>query len=125
MVFEIYDTLFAVDGHAGGWDWMRGYACDGGSPFSNKVVCEMRYWQIDVVLLQKIDEILAPYIGVAVQRSRLKMKKLESGIGWLRSSNPVGLLLGCAMTKGNLIALNIEWRGWFEEGLSVSGQFRF
>lgn len=124
-VFEILDTIFAIDAHAGGWDWMKGHAYANGSSLSGTVLCEMRYWQIDAVLAQKIDQTLVPYIGAAVQRSRLKIKKLESGIGWLRSSNPLGLLLGCAFTQGDRIGLNLEWRGWFEQAISVSGQIRF
>ena len=125
VIFEIKDTLLAVDVHAGGWDWMRGFAESNGKPLSGCVASEMRYWQVGAALAQKIVQLFVPYFGVAVNRSRLKMRKLESGIGWLRSSHSVGPFVGCTVTRGTLFFLNLEWRGGFEQGFSISGQVRF
>lgn len=125
VVFEIQDTLLAVDVHAGGWDWMRGFAQSNGVPLPGTVASEMRYWQVGAALAQKIVRLFVPYFGVAVNRSRLKMRKLESGVGWLRSSHSIGPFVGCTVTEGTLFFLNLEWRGGFEQGFSVSGQVRF
>lgn len=124
IVFEIKDTTLAADAHAGGWDWMTGYAAANGAPLATKVQSEMRYWQFGAALSQKIS-IFVPYAGVAANRTRLKISKLESGIGWLRSRHTIGPFVGCTFTKGTDIALNVEWRGGFEQGAAVSGQIRF
>ncbi len=84
VVFEIKDTSLAADVHAGGWDWMKGHAASNGIPLGGSVHSELRYWQLAAALCQKIS-LLIPYIGVVANRTRLKMSKLESGIGWLRS----------------------------------------
>lgn len=124
VVFEIKDTTLAADAHAGGWDWMSGYAAANGVPLETKVQSEMRYWQVGAALSQKIS-VFVPYIGIAANRTRLKISKLESGIGWLRSRHTIGPFIGCTLTKGINLALNVEWRGGFEQGASVSGQIRF
>ena len=124
VVFEIKDTTLAADAHAGGWDWMRGRAAANGAPFGSKVFSELRYWQVGAALSQKLSPFI-PYVGVAANRTRLKIRRLESGIGWLRSRHTIGPFIGCTVTKGTDIALNIEWRGGFEQGASVSGQVRF
>jgi len=124
VVFEIKDTTLAGDVHAGGWDWMEGYALFNGIPMRNSVQSRMRYWQVAVAISQKCG-LFIPYAGVAANRTRLKISKLESGIGWLRSRRTMGPFLGCTLSKGTDISLNIEWRGGFEQGAAVSGQVRF
>jgi len=125
IIFEIQDTALAADVHAGGWDWMKGHANANGMALPGTVQSAMRYWQVGAALSQKIAGFFAPYVGVAVNRTRLKIRKLESGIGWLRSRHTVGPFLGCTLTQGTFISLNIEWRGGFEQGLALSGQLRF
>ena len=125
VIFEIQDTALALDGQAGGWDWMEGRANANGVPLKGKVACEMRYWRIAVALSQKIGRIFAPYLGFVANRERLKLRKLESGVGWLRAKDPIGLFLGCTLTQGSKVLLNVEWRGGFEQGLALSGQIRF
>lgn len=124
VIFEIKDTSLAADVHAGGWDWMRGHATLNGIPLHTTVESEMRYWQVAAALCQKLHFFL-PYAGVAANRARLKIRKLESGIGWLRSRHTIGPFLGCTLSKGTDISLNIEWRGGFEQGTALSGQLRF
>jgi hypothetical protein len=123
VVIEIKDISLSADVHAGGWDWMKGHAASNGVPLGQTVYSEMRYWQFGAALSQKFD-FLIPYLGVLANRSRLKISKLESGIGWLRSRHTMGLFLGCTLSKGTDIALNVEWRGGFEQGLAISGQIR-
>jgi len=124
VVFEIKDTSLAADVHAGGWDWMKGHAALNGVPLPGRVHAKLRYWQFAAALCQKIG-LLIPYIGVAANRTRLTISRLESGIGWLRSRHTLGPFLGCTLTKGTDIALNVEWRGGFEQGATISGQIRF
>lgn len=124
IILEIKDTTFAADVHAGGWDWMKGHATSNGAPLAKTVCSEMRFWQVAAALSQKFNAFI-PYIGVVANRTRLKISKLESGIGWLRSRHTLGPFLGCTLTKGTDIALNIEWRGGFEQGAAISGQVRF
>lgn len=124
VIFEIKDTSFSVDVHAGGWSQMKGHATSNGVLLKAIAHSEMRYWQVGTALCQKIGLFL-PYMGVAANRTRLKIRKLEPGVGWLRSRYPLGPFLGCTLSTGTDIALNIEWRGGFEQGVSLSGQFRF
>ncbi len=125
VIFEIQDTILAADVHAGGWDWMKGHANANGVALPGIVQSTMRYWQAGAALSQKIGSLFAPYFGIVVNRSRLKLRKLESGIGWLRSRHTIGPFLGCTLTQGTIISLNIEWRGGFEQGVALSGQIRF
>ena len=125
IIFEILDTSLAADAQAGGWDWMEGHASANGIPLPGSVRSEMRYWQVGTAICQKIGGLFVPYVGVAINRTRLKMRKLESGIGWLRSRHTVGPFLGCTLTQGTFISLNVEWRGGFEQGLALSGELRF
>ncbi|MBI5272745.1 MAG: hypothetical protein HY861_02035 [Chlamydiia bacterium] len=124
IVFEIRDTTFAIDGHAGGWDWMNGPAASNGIPLLGETHSEMRYWQISVALAQKM-ALFTPYIGFVANRTRLKIDRLESGVGWLRSLHTIGAFLGCSVSYGRIFFLNVESRGGFEQGVSVTGQIRF
>jgi hypothetical protein len=124
VIFEIKDTTLAADVHAGGWDWMKGHATSNGIPFKRAVHSVMRYWQVAAALSMKF-HLFVPYVGVGANRTRLKISDLESGDGWLRSRHTLGLFLGCTLTKGTDIALNVEWRGGFEQGAALSGQIRF
>ena len=103
---------------------MKGHATTNGIPLRASVQSEMRYWQVGAALCQKFSFFL-PYAGVAANRARLKIRKLESGIGWLRSRHTIGPFLGCTLSQGTDISLNIEWRGGFEQGAALSGQVRF
>lgn len=109
LILEVKETSIAVDGHVGGWSGMKG----------NSGSAHFRYWQFAVGLTQKIG-MFAPYAGVAINQSRYKIDQI-----YFRGEETVGPFLGCSLTNGALIFLNLEWRGWFEEGLSLSGQIRF
>ncbi len=124
IVFEIRDTSLAADVHAGGWDFMEGHATSNGIPEGGTVHGKLRYWQAAVALSQKI-ALFFPYIGVAVNQSRLKIKGLESTVGWLNCRHSIGPFLGVTLSQGDDIALNVEWRSNFEQGVAISGQIRF
>lgn len=124
VVLEIRDTTFAVDAHAGGWDWMDGPAASNGVALTGKTESQLRYWQIGAALTQKIS-LFAPYLGFAVNRTRFKVSRLSTGTGRMHSRHTVGPFGGCTICNGSRFLVNLEWRGWFEEGLSLSGQLRF
>jgi len=124
VIFEIKDVSLATDVHAGGWDWMKGHATSNGIPLKDVVHSVMRYWQASAALSMKFN-LFTPYIGVGANRTRLKISDLETGDGWLRSRHTVGPFLGCTLSQGTDIALNVECRGGFEQGAAVSGQIRF
>ena len=110
LILEAKETSIAVDGHAGGWDWM---STDESSE------SKLRYWQFGVGVVQKIS-LFNPYLGVAVNRTRLSVDHLH-----LHAKNTVGPFIGCSLTNGSKFFINLEWREWFENGLSLSGQVRF
>jgi hypothetical protein len=124
VIFEIKDVSLAADVHAGGWDWMKGHATSNGSPLKGIAHSELRYWQAGAALCMKF-QLFIPYIGVGANRTRLKVSHLVTGTGWLRSRHTIGPFLGCTLSKGTDISLNVEWRGGFEQGTSLSGQIRF
>jgi hypothetical protein len=124
VIIQVRDTTIGADLHAGGWSWMKGHAEAGGIPEAGMSRSFLRYWQIGAGLTQKIGP-LFPYIGLAANGSRMKIYPLETGTGRLQSRHKIGLFLGCTLTKGDPIFLNLEWRGTFEQGLSIAGAVRF
>lgn len=124
IILEVKDTTFAADAHAGGWDWMDGPAASNGIALSGKSRSHLRYWQVAASLTQRIS-LFSPYFGFAINRTRFKVSKLSTGTGWMHARHVVGPFGGCSLCNGNNFLLNLEWRGWFEEGISVSAQVRF
>lgn len=119
LILEAKETSIAVDGHAGGWDWMEGSAQINENSDGASSALKLRYWQLGVGVVQKIS-LVTPYLGVAVNRTRLNIDHLQ-----LHAKNTVGPFIGCSLTNGSKFFINLEWRGWFENGLSLWGQVRF
>lgn len=113
IIFNVRDLLFAMDAKAGGWDWMTG-------PSSRSL---LRYWQLGIAFTQKI-AIFSPYIGCAINRTRSKLSTRERTI-WLHERHHVGPFAGCSISRGNWFLANLEWRGYFEEGVTLGAQVRF
>lgn len=124
IILGIKDTTFAIDAQAGGWDWMNGSSTSNGFASGDHVNSLLRYWQLGAALTQKI-QFFAPYLGFAVNRTRLKVWHLPTGTGRFHARHQIGPFGGCSISSGNRFLANIEWRGWFEEGLSFSAQIRF
>jgi hypothetical protein len=123
VLLGIRDTSFGIDAQAGGWDWMGGPSTTNGV-FSLSANSLFRYWQVGVAMTQKIS-LFSPYIGWLVNRSRSKVWGLSSGTIWLHARHDMGPFGGCSLSNGDRFLLNIEWRGWFETGVSLSGHIRF
>lgn len=124
VILEVKDTVLAADARAGGWDWMDGPANSNGSALDGKASSILRYWQIGAALTQRIS-LFSPYLGCAVNRTRFKVSKLSTGTGWMHARHVVGPFGGCSISNGAKFLFNLEWRGWFEEGISLSAQVRF
>ena len=124
VILEVKDTIIAVDAKAGGWDWMDGHATSNGTALQGDSRSLLRYWQIGGAFTQRIS-LFSPYLGVSVNRTRFKVSHLPTGSGWMHARHVVGPFGGCSISNGSRFLLNVEWRGWFEEGISVSGQIRF
>ncbi|MEN9654323.1 MAG: hypothetical protein RL235_435 [Chlamydiota bacterium] len=124
ILLEMADTTLAVDAHAGGWNWMKGHENTDGRAVRGECRSVMRYWQVSAGLTQKIGP-FAPYIGFATNRMRLKIAPLVTGTARMHQRHAIGPYGGCTLTWGSCFALNVEWRGWFEQGLTLSGQLRF
>lgn len=124
LILEIKDTSLAIDGRAGGWDWMDGPVSIDGIPQLQESQAKLRYWQVGVGVTQKISKLI-PYMGVAVNRTRFSISHLDLGPTSFRAKNTVGPFVGCSLTNGSKFFINLEWRGWFEDGLSLMGQVRF
>lgn len=124
IILEIQDTSLAFDGQAGGWDFMKGHSNLNGTPILGTNKLKLRFWQAGAALTQKIG-LFAPYIGCLANQTRFKISHLSTGLAELHSQIVLGPFVGCTISNGSKFLLNIEWRGWFEEGLSLSGQFRF
>lgn len=124
IVFSVRDTTFALDAKAGGFDWMDGSSTMNGLAGSSDVTSLLRFWQVGGALTQKIS-LFAPYLGFAINRSRLKIWRLSTGTGRMHARHPLGLFGGCSVSNGNRFLINVEWRGLFEQGISFSAQLRF
>lgn len=124
ILLEVQDTTFSAFAEAGGWDWMTGPFYTDGRPTASQAHLSMRFWEMGVALSQQIG-LFSPYGGVAVMHSRWKMDHTSVGTFWFHQKYPVGPFLGCTLSKGSKILLNIEWRGWIENALTLSGEVRF
>lgn len=123
ILIEVKETSLAVEGQIGGWDWSQSSLSLNGQPISQKAESYFYYWQAGAAFTQKVG-LFAPYFGCMVNQTTFRANQLPTGSARLRSLIIVGPFAGC--TIGTQIAsLNFEWRGWFEEGLSFSCQFRF
>jgi len=123
-VLNIRDTFLSMDAQLGGWDWMDGPSTVNGVPSASRSQSLLRYWQVGGAATQKIG-IFAPYLGFAINQTRMKVWDLPSGTGRMRSKNEIGPFGGCTLSTGNRFLFNLEWRGWFEEGLSAAAHIRF
>ncbi len=124
IIFGVRDTIFAIDAQAGGWDWMDGSSSVNGRAGSGNARSLLRYWQVGVAFTQNIS-LFSPYLGIAVNRTRFKVSRLSSGSVWMHARHDIGPFGGCSISNGNRLLLNLEWRGWFEEGVSATAQLRF
>lgn len=124
ILFQAKDTMVALSGSAGGWDWMNGPIFLDDHPLSHKAPSYLRYWQAALGVTQQIS-IFFPYIGVAWNRTRLHIAPASLKPTTLHAWHGMGPFGGCTLSSGNRFLLNMEWRGWFEEGASLSFQFRF
>ncbi len=124
VVLEIKNTSVAGNGQVGGWDWMNGAATIDGAENPKVARTKLRYWQAGVAVTQKIGWFFL-YLGCNANQTTFTVQDLKTGPVWLYSETVVGPFAGCTFSNGSCALLSIEWRGWFEEGLSVSGQLRF
>lgn len=123
-ILNIRDTFLALSGQVGGWDWMDGSATIAGVPSTNSAHSLLRYWQIGGAVTQKI-ALFAPYLGFAINRTRMKVWDLPTGTGRMHARHVLGPFGGCSLSTGDRFLFNLEWRGWFEEGITLAGHIRF
>ena len=124
IILAVKERTFAADAQAGGWDWMRGASTINAVHSTKNAISQLRFWQLAFALTQKIG-LFAPYLGYAVNASRFKVSHLPTGTGRIRSHQKTGPFGGCSLSTGNRFLGNFEWRGWFEEGVTLSAQVRF
>lgn len=123
ILFQVKDTMMALQGSCGGWDWMRGTLWqDDREAFSSRSY--LRYWQIALGVTQQIS-FFFPYVGLAWNRTRFHIAPSSLPPTTLHAWHGMGPFGGCTLSNGNRFFLNLEWRGWFEEGVSLSFQLRF
>ena len=123
VIFDVRDTMLAVDAHAGGWMGMGGSASINGTAVAHRTRAALRYWQLGVAMTQKIS-IFSPYLGVAVNRTHFQVSSLFPALGAFHARHIVGPFGGCSICAGSRFLINLEWRGWFEEGIALSAQLR-
>lgn len=124
ILIEMKDTTLSGYGEAGGWDWASGPLQVDGNVVSRHSDLLMRFWTVGATLSQKIGMII-PYGGVAIMRSRWKLDETETGGFYFHQKYPIGPLFGCSVSNASKFLLNIEWRGWIENAVSLSGEVRF
>jgi hypothetical protein len=124
IILEMKDTVLAVDAQAGGWDWMDGPASTNATPLTAQPTSTLRYWQIGVAMTQQIS-LFAPYLGIATHQMRLQISHLPTGNGKMHALHSLGPFIGCSIGNGSKFLVNLEYRGWFEEGVSLTAHMRF
>ena len=124
ILLEILDTGFSLFGEAGGSSFMKGPALLNEQPLKENSDFKMRFWKVGGAISQKIGPFV-PYIGAFVCHSCWKGDFGDFFTIYLRQKKPVGALLGCSFSKGKVVSLNLEWRGWNEESITISGELRW
>jgi hypothetical protein len=90
-----------------------------------------RVWQVDFDFGYQID-IFTPYIGIKYSNIRVKIGDFDepvsndgSGSDQFKNRTPVGVFIGCSLSSGKYFMLNVEGRLIDEEGVTISGDFKF
>ncbi len=124
VLFQTKDTSLALGGSAGGWDWMDGAVTQNERFLVARAKSILRYWQVACAFTQQI-ACFFPYVGIAWNRTRFQVWDTGSSSVTMHAWHDLGPFGGCSLSNGNPFLLNLEWRGWFEEGVSLSFQLRF
>lgn len=124
ILFEIKETAFCVYGQAGGWSFLKGFTTLNGVPQSQAVHLHQHQWQAGAAIAQRI-AFFTPYIGCLANQTFFSFSQPATGSARLHAKVVAGPFMGCTLTQGSRFFLNGEWRGFFEEGFSLSGQLRF
>ncbi|MGB7978138.1 MAG: hypothetical protein WCF19_03130 [Chlamydiales bacterium] len=90
-----------------------------------------REWQINLDISYTI-HLFTPYIGTKYSNARTRLVDFSvpvsangGGNTAFKNRTPVGLYLGCALSSGNYLMINLEGRLIDEEAVTVSADFRF
>ncbi len=124
ILLEVKDTILSIFGEAGGWDWMDGPAYVDENPQGPDSHLKMRFWMAGAALTQQIG-LFSPYLGIAVLRSRWKLEEVSLETFHFSQKYTAGPFMGCTLSSGSQVALNIEWRAQIENAWTVSGEVRF
>ena len=124
ILIELKDTSFCLFGEAGGWDWMNGSYSVNTMSTGVQADLMMRFWEAGAAFTQKIG-FFTPYIGVAVSQSKWKISRAQTTLFRLSEAYSTGPFLGFSLAIASKIAINLEWRGVFENSLAASSEIRF
>lgn len=124
LLFAIKETLLSVYGQVGGWSFLKGVSTLQGVPLSETAYLHQHEWQAGATLSQKIGCFI-PYFGWMTNQTFFSVSQSPNASARLHAKIVSGPFIGCTLTKGTILSLNVEWRSWFEEGLAFSGQVRF
>lgn len=124
ILLEMFDTGVNLFGQAGGSNWMDGPASLNGAPLRKNASMKMRFWEVGGALSQKIGSFI-PYAGAFICRSVWKFETHPFHTNYFHQQNPIGAVLGCSLSRGKSISLNLEWRGWNENSATLSGEIRW
>ena len=90
-----------------------------------------REWQFDVDVGYQID-IFVPYIGLKYSNVRVNIGDFDepianngTGSDQFKNRSDVGVFIGCSFSSGQYFMLNVEGRLIDEEGVTISGDFKF
>lgn len=123
IVLEVKDTTFSCSISGGYWQEMKGHYSFNEIPMKKDAHIKLRFWQIAAGITQKISRFY-PYLGCAIQHTLIQMEVKPVSLK-LHEQHQLGPFLGCTLTNGIEYMLNLEWRGWFEQGITGSCEIRF
>lgn len=108
--------------------WMT---IDGNVQSAADTFLHWRVWQVDCDFGYQID-IFTPYIGIKYSNVRTRVGDFPepisnngSGSDQFKNRTPVGVFIGCSLSSGKYFMLNVEGRLIDEEGVTISGDFKF
>ncbi len=132
VLYEWGNTILGIGGRYSGTALKPVTATINGVPIPTAGTrLHWKEWQIDLDISHKID-IFIPYLGIKYSNVHTKIGTFpteisDNGSGEIHMSNrnPVGIVIGCALTTGKFFMLNIEGRLIDEEAATIAGDFRF
>ena len=129
----VYEWGNSYIGLEGGYQWAYPHIkwdALNGAAFTTDATMRYREWQAGLGFAHRI-EMLIPYIAVKYSNVKAKVSSIRSNIALahchfkLSNRDHFGLVLGCTLTTGKYLDINVESRMIDEQAVSLAGNIKF